>query len=150
VEHQTTIELSFYYIDLSKKEIISKLEGLKSFILNKSATYGFQLSMNNETINGNDANLLFTDFINFINENVIEDDGVIIENYGIYEADILPDLEDGEIEFSSSLCIGDETISIYLNTNEFYASELKKFENQSLGISGAMNDIDGDYFEFEI
>jgi predicted NUDIX family phosphoesterase len=94
--------------------------------------------------------VLFTDFLNFINENVIEDDGVIIENYGIYEADILPDLEEGEIEFSSSLCIGDETISIYLNTNEFYASELKKFENQSLGISGAMNDIDGDYYEFDI
>jgi predicted NUDIX family phosphoesterase len=106
--------------------------------------------MNNEIVKGTDADVLFTDFLNFINENVIEDDGVLIENYGIYEADILPDLEEGEIEFSSSLCIGDETISIYINTNEFYASELKKFDHQSLGISGAMNDIDGGYNEFEI
>lgn len=150
MDHQTTIEFSFYYLDLSKIEIISKIEGLKNFVLKKSETYGFQLLMNSEIVNGTDADVLFTDFLNFINENVIEDDGVIIENYGIYEVDILPDLEEGEIEFSSSLCIGDETISIYINTNEFYASELKKFEHQSLGIGGAMNDIEGDYYEFDI
>ncbi len=150
MEHQTTIQLVFYYADLSKKEIINRLEGVKNFVLQKSGTYGFQLLMNDEIIDGSDAKVIFTDFLNFINEHGIEDDGFTFENYGEYEADIIPDLEDGEIEFSKSLCIGDEEISIFMNTNLFYASELKKFDNQSLGISGAMNDIDGDYYEFDI
>ena len=39
---------------------------------------------------------------------------------------------------------------IYLNTEDWYASELEKLPNLGLDLSCEMNDIDGDFYEFKI
>jgi len=65
------------------------------------------------------------------------------------------DLEENRIDFSRSFIVDNEGVTIFLNTEQFYSSEIgtglgKVICETPLGISCNMNDVDGDYFEFEI
>lgn len=65
------------------------------------------------------------------------------------------DIEEGRFNFANSFVIHDEGAKIYLNTEQFYSSEIGSglgavLGSSALGISCDMNDVDGDYFEFEV
>lgn len=156
MDHKTTIALYISGEEISKNEVIQKVESVKKYIIEMSPTYGFQLkSPDSVDVDGADCNEMFNNLISLLQENDVEEDGVAVfldsmEDYGKYKCENLPDVEDGDIEFSKSICISEWNIIIYLNTEEWYSSELESLENQGLGIGGDMNDEDGDYYEFEI
>jgi len=65
------------------------------------------------------------------------------------------DLEEGRIEFENSFSVRDDGIAIYLNTEQCYSSEIETrlgnvLGSTPIGIAADMNDVEGDYFEFEV
>ena len=129
---------------------ILKLLGIKKFILETSSTYEFEFLIDNKVVKGEDVEMCFDQFIEFLKLNlkITKEENLIID-YGSYQSDNIPDLEAGEIEFEKSFILTEQEIYVIVNTNQFYASELEKLTNQNLDVFACMNDIDGDYYEFE-
>ena len=159
MDYQTTVKCSISLCDqeeFNKQEIIDQIEKFKSYVIEKNGTYGFQLLDNDTVISGKDSAPIFDQLISYVDENLAwHEEGCYIIDPGHYEDSGPIDLEDGEIEFEKSITITgdpamDLSIVMYLNIQNFYASELEKLANKGIGISGEMSDIDGDYYEFEM
>uniref|UniRef100_UPI0040471990 hypothetical protein n=1 Tax=Algoriphagus sp. TaxID=1872435 RepID=UPI0040471990 len=153
MEFKTTIGICLNIVINDRHyDIIEKLEKVKGFIVEKKSRYNFKAIGNGRVLKvGNGLEEEFTKFIGHIDNSLIwsgKENRYLLES-GEYKSQLI-DLEEGEIEFMESFIIDDETIMIYLNTEDWYASELEKLPNLGLDLSCEMNDIDGDFYEFKI
>lgn len=153
MEHKTTILISLNFIINDRHyDIIDKLNKVKEMIIEKKNRYNFKILFKGNTYEvGSGLEVEFQKFINYIDDSLVwssQEDCYLLES-GVYNENII-DLEGGEIEFESSFIIKDENIMIYLNTEDWYASELEKLPSLGLELNCEMNDIDGDYYEFSI
>uniref|UniRef100_UPI0040483A04 hypothetical protein n=1 Tax=Algoriphagus sp. TaxID=1872435 RepID=UPI0040483A04 len=153
MEFKTTIGICLNIVINDRHyDIIEKLEKVKGFIVEKKSRYNFKAIGNGRVLEvGNGLEEEFTKFIGYIDNSLIwssKENRYLLDS-GDYKSQLI-DLEEGEIEFMGSFIIDDETIMIYLNTEDWYASELEKLPNLGLDLSCEMNDIDGDFYEFKI
>lgn len=161
---QTTVMFTVNFIENGdKKDIIGKLEKIKNYILQKSELYGFRLYQNDEVVDGTKCEGIFNDYIKYISDNIkFEDGGHFLEDAGPYACSEWPDLEEHEMEYDQSLCLGDhsEYATIFVTMRQFYASEIafrsgansgtRMWGDANIGISCQMVDIDGDWYEFDM
>jgi hypothetical protein len=153
MEYQTTLRFGIAFYDISKTELIQKIDNLQSFIKEKNSVFEFQFLENGEIIVGADVDSLFEKFKYFLNSNVeISEEEIKITESEEYLSVQATDLEMGEYEFSKSFIIDYENynISIFVNTNALFSSEIGKFDSRDFGIYVEMNDYLGDYREFDI
>lgn len=153
MEFKTTIGICLNIVINDRHyDIIEKLEKVKGFIVEKKSRYNFKAIGNGRVLEvGIGLEEEFTKFIGYIDNSLIwssKENRYLLDS-GDYKSQLI-DLEEGEIEFMGSFIIDDETIMIYLNTEDWYASELEKLPNLGLDLSCEMNDIDGDFYEFKI
>jgi hypothetical protein len=153
MEFKTTIGICLNIVINDRHyDIIEKLEKVKGFIVEKKSRYNFKAIGNGRVLEvGIGLEEEFTKFIGYIDNSLIwssKENRYLLDS-GDYKSQLI-DLEEGEIEFMESFIIDDETIMIYLNTEDWYASELEKLPNLGLDLSCEMNDIDGDFYEFKI
>lgn len=151
MQHNTTIYFAVTFaIDDDLNPSILKLLEIKKFILETTNIYEFEFLIDNKVVRGEEIETHFDLFIQFLKLNlkITKEENVIID-YGSYKCNHIPDLEAGEIEFEKSFILAEQEIILIVNINTFYASELQKLTNQNLGIFACMNDIEGDYYEFE-
>jgi len=153
MEFKTTIKFCLNYLTDSN-DTIAKLDKLKIYILGKYSQYNFQGIHKGILFNEkNDLELHLNYFLNYIETHMVWDSNqdCYTLNPGEYNGNSI-DLEEREIEFDSSFLIDDdgEHIFIFLNTEDWYASELESLPNAGIDISCEMCDVDGDWYEFEI
>lgn len=151
MQHNTTIYFAVTFaIDDDLNPSILKLLEIKKFILETTNIYEFEFLIDNKVVRGEEIETHFDLFIQFLKLNlkITKEENVIID-FGSYKCNHIPDLEAGEIEFEKSFILAEQEIILIVNINTFYASELQKLTNQNLGIFACMNDIEGDYYEFE-
>lgn len=153
MDFKTTVGINLNMVIINNhKDIIEKLNKVKNFVVEKKSRYNFKvLSIGKIFEVGDGLEEEFQKFIDYIDNRLVwsSEEGRLLLDSGDYN-DGLIDLEDGDIEFNGSFVIDDENIVIYLNTEDWYASELEKLPNLGLNLSCEMNDIDGDFYEFEI
>jgi len=159
MEHQTVVGFSILMEDLVDEntgELLSafeKLKKLKQLIVEKDKTYSFQVLRNGTVYTVNTGlEKEFDDFISHIQSGVKLDEelGYYTLTTGEYVGELV-DIEEGEINFEESFVIHDEGLSVYLNTQAWYSSELEKISsNLPIGLDGEMNDTDGDYYYFTL
>jgi len=149
--------------ELSKKEIILKIESFRDYILDPELDYeeygDFLIDSN--AVFGDDAVKMFEKLIDHINNTAVEkDDGV--EIIGI--KDNVPskdsgDIELGHLDFENSILLVPsydnilESISIKLSDPFGAVSDFDgdiPFKNKNLGITIDMNDNEGNYWEGKI
>ena len=90
----------------------------------------------------------------FIRSAAVDEYGVAVmeETPDRYKREEEVDLEDGEIHFTRSFATDGFEWFVYINTEGLYASEFERLSlgEPKLGINCDMNDVDGDYYEFEV
>jgi hypothetical protein len=153
MDHKTTIAITLNIVINDRHfDIIEKLEKVKEFVVEKKSRYNFKALVKGKVLEvGNGLEDEFSKFISYVDNSLVwssQDERYILES-GEYDNEII-DLEDGVIKFSESFIIDDENVMIYLNTEDWYASELEKLPNLGLDLSCEMNDVDGDFYEFKI
>ena len=153
MDYKTTIGIGInILVNDNHYDIIDKLTKIKNFVVEKQSRYNFKILLEGKTyVVGNGLEVMFQNFIDYIDNSLVwsgKEERYLIDS-GVYNQNLI-DLEDGEIAFKSSFVIDDETIMIYLNTEDWYSSELEKLPNLGLDLTCEMNDVDGDYFEFKI
>jgi len=153
MEFKTTIGFTVNYL-YDGNDAVEKLGKLKNYISERYKMYHFNgLFQGVEFKDKNELELAFSNFIDYVETYMVwnHNEDCYTLNPRDYHGNSI-DLEDGEIEFESSFIIhaDGENIFIYLNTEDWYSSELERLPNGNIGISCEMNDIDGDWYEFEI
>ena len=153
MEFKTTIGFFVNYLN-DGNDAVDKLNKLKDYLIERFDHYHFKgLHQGVELKDKNDLELALTNFLNYVETYMVYDykEDCYTLNPRDYHGNSI-DLEDGEIEFESSFIIHEdgENIFIYLNTEDWYSSELERLPFGNIGISCEMNDIDGDWYEFEI
>ena len=153
MEHKTTLAVFLNFFETNRQyDIMQKLNKLKDFIISSKGLYNFEILVSDKVYTvGNGLEEQLQTFIDYIDNNLIwnDADGCYILSPANYEGTPL-DMEEGEYSFDSSFLIADDNIIIYLNTQEFYASELEKISNKDIGLYCEFSDVDGDYYSFDI
>jgi len=155
MEHQTTIGIYDNGEETSKEQYLNNIDVIMKTVLKKNI-YNLCLKIDGNWIAWDDLpgiEKAFTDFRNYIVEHGEDDeDGTCIINNNNPEYQGNPiDVEGGDIEFERSFNISDGIgFAILFSTEHWYASDINKLPDMGLELSGDMNDIDGDYYEFEV
>ncbi len=151
MEFKTVVAI---YLDVVSEQdrniIVDKLNQLKNYIVETKSLYNFQVLRDGKVFKvGNGLEEQFQKFIDHVDKNLIWETDCFTVEAGEFEGNTI-DLEEGEYEFETSFIITPESIYIYLNTEDWYSSELEKLQNKNIGLRCEMNDIDGDYYFFDI
>lgn len=160
MEHQTTVAIHIPLDDgQDKSYVLAILAKINDYVSSQGKTYDFQIINEGKLFQIAELPKELSSFSKFVDTHfsMNNDDELIATELGGYGAEdgSLIDLESGDIEFERSFNIEHfeeyvAKIVLFLNIPGFYSSEIEQLTNIGLGIFCDMNDIDGDYYEFEI